>query len=177
MIREVKGLGIMVADLGYYLDCTWYQQKLKAAGNSCEESFHQVVWSRKTLPKHGSHLMLTDTGKEEIVLFSPACPHSPWLFMKSVAGAGNKSNFFWIATEMEIPATLQAPSRTAALHGTEESYQPHGWTTIQFSAFPLWDNHCCTTWWSHPVSQSNKSHRDMDDWYIRTYMHTYTLHT
>lgn len=43
MIREVKGLGIMVADLGYYLDCTWYQQKIKAAGNSCEESFHQVV--------------------------------------------------------------------------------------------------------------------------------------
>lgn len=39
MTREVKGLGIMVADLGYYLDCTWYQQKLKLLGTLVRSLF------------------------------------------------------------------------------------------------------------------------------------------
>ena len=41
--REVRSLGIVVDALGYYLDCTWYQLKLKLLGTLVMEESLDVI--------------------------------------------------------------------------------------------------------------------------------------
>lgn len=62
----VSALLRMPLDVTYIISGHYLKPKLLVA--LVRKSLDQAIWSRKTLPELGSHLLLADTGEKEIVL-------------------------------------------------------------------------------------------------------------